>query len=235
MQKITDIFEALTKKRYNRNEPHLPEKIYECIANNATTDKPIKLIGFWGVGDKKDCNWADMESCEQLEKLNQDIKKIFPPGLEFTFIFSTPHGIYNGIDEENIIGYTKNMEKLFEQFGFKYIYLDNLWEKYNISFDKIETYFKENRFDWGEEKLHSTLDQLASQINKRLSAQEASKKYMIMRTLEKNMLETEFESYIFHTYNSPLFESFLPDMPRLHIYSYKKGRSNSPWFILDEK
>lgn len=230
------IYEVLTKKRFNRNEPYLKDKLKERIHYFVFHNAPIKLVGFWGVGLKNELNWADFETCAFLAKLNMELKKVYSPGIEFTFIFATMHGLHNGITQKSINSYTKKMEKLFKNLGFKSIYLDTLWKKYVISFDKIETIFKQKPKDWWKDvPFAKELEKLAKQRNRRLPAKEAAQKYVIMRTLEKELLEKEFKDFILHTYSSQVFYSLFPRMPRLHFYSYKKGRSESPWFITQER
>ena len=65
------VFEILTKKRYNRDEPYLKDKLKERFHYFISHNKPIKLIGFWGVGPKSKPNWADLASCEFREALQK--------------------------------------------------------------------------------------------------------------------------------------------------------------------
>jgi hypothetical protein len=41
------IYEILTKKRYNRDEPYLKDKIIKKIQYFVLQNRPIQLIGFW--------------------------------------------------------------------------------------------------------------------------------------------------------------------------------------------
>jgi len=100
------VYDILTKKRYNRDEPYLKDKLKERFHYFISHNKPIKLVGFWGVGLKNKPNWADLASCEFLSKLNEEVKQVYPSGIEFTFIFATLHGIHNGISRESIDSYT---------------------------------------------------------------------------------------------------------------------------------
>ena len=77
------IYEIFTKKRYNRDEPYLKEEIKEKINYFISQNKPIKLIGFWGIGLKSKPNWADLASCEFLAKLNDEVKRVYQPEVVF--------------------------------------------------------------------------------------------------------------------------------------------------------
>jgi len=234
MNVIIEVYQILVKKRYNRDEPYLVDKLKARVSSFIKNNKPIELIGFWGVGPKNKANWADQDSCKFLSKLNEEIKTIYPPGIEFTFIFSEEHGVHNGIDLKTIKSYTTSIEKLFKKYGFKFIHLNSLWKKYAVTFKKInELHQKKQKKWWINIPNSKILEKLATQRNHKLPAKEAAQKYVIMRTLEREFFDKEFKNSIFHTYSGPAFDSLLPDMPRLYFYSYKKGRSNSPWFVTD--
>lgn len=235
MSKELEIYDIITKKRYNRDEPNLKKKVIDRIKRFVSKQKTIKLVGFWGVGPKEKHNWTDIASCEFLEKLNKEVKKVYNPGIKFIFIFATQHGIHNGIEKKTINSYTKDIEKLFKKFSFKYIYLEKLWEKYNINFEKIDKIFKDKKRGWWEMvENHQTIEKNAENRNLRLSSEEGAQKYYIMRDLEKEMLEKEFPDSIFHAFADPKLKGVLPNMPTLYFYS-RKGWSDTPWFVTKEK
>lgn len=227
------IFEILTRKNYNRDAPYLKDSLKERIHSFVAMNKPIKLVGFWGVGPKNNPNWADMASCEFLFNLNEEIKKIYHLGVEFIFIFATLHGVHNGIPIKTINSYTKKMEILFKKFGFKFVYLDTLWKKYGISFKKIDTLFlkKEDSW-WSNVENAKMIEENAKNRNQRLNPKIAAQKYYIMRTLEKEMFEKEFSDSIFHAFSDSRLRNVLPDLPTLYLYG-RKGWSNAPWFITE--
>jgi hypothetical protein len=72
-----------------------------------------------------------------LSKLNEEIKTVYTSGIEFTFVFANMHGINNGYPKEYIDSYIESIIPLFNQYGFKYIFLDTLWNRYGISFERI--------------------------------------------------------------------------------------------------
>lgn len=231
----SQVYEILTKKRYNRDEPYLKDKLKERFSYFISHNKPIKLVGFWGVGPKNKPNWADLASCEFLAKLNDETKEVYQPGIEFTFIFATLHGIHNGIIKESIDYYIKAMEKIFKKFGFKFVYLDPLWEKYGISFEKIDAIFGQKSKNWWSKiENYKTIENNAQNRNQRLSPKIAAQKYYIMRDLEKEMLEKEFSDSIFHAFSDSKLKNVLPDLPTLYFYS-RIGWSDTPWFVTEDK
>jgi hypothetical protein len=231
---IEKIYSILTKRRYNRGEPHLKTQLENAIEYFVENNQPIKLVGFWGTGPKEKYNWADMSSCEFLSKLNNEVKEVHPNGIEFTFIFATLHGVHNGYNKKSIFSYTKTIENIFERFGFKHVYLDDLWKKYSISFEKINEIYNAKSKDWWNEIEHrEIIENNAESRNIELPPQVAAQKYFIMRDLEKEMLKKEFSGYIFHAFSDPKLKNVLPDMPALYFYA-REGWSDTPWFVTEE-
>jgi|TARA_B100001971_G_C18082334_1_gene478992 hypothetical protein len=124
---------------------------------------------------------------------------------------------------------------LFKKFNFKYIYLETLWRKYSINFEKINKIYKNKKTGWWNKiENHLTIEKNAENRNLKLSSKEGAQKYYIMRDLEKNMLENEFPRSIFHAFADPKLKCVLPNMPTLYFYS-RRGWSDTPWFVTNEK
>jgi len=233
---ISDIYLAITKKRFNRSEPFLQDQLKESIKNSVARNEPLKLVGFWGIGHKKNVNWAERETVQFFSKLKESLIKVHKPGVECTFVFASPHAVHNGVDTDAMKEYITQMERLFKQFNFKWAYLNQLWEKYYLSLEKIEKVLNGKPANWWQHVPYANvLEELAKGRNHRLPAKIAAQKYVVIRELEKKILEKEFAGHIFHTYLDARFSYLLPMLPTLHLYSYRKGRSESPWFIYEEK
>ena len=189
-------------------------------------------MGFWGVGPKAEPNWADLASCENLSNLNDEVKQVYPQGLDFLFILATRHGEHNGFSPESSKSYAKKMESVFKKRGFRLTYSDPLWEKYGISFEKIDyVWSKKARGWWSKIPGFEDIESKAAKRNTRLPAQVAAQKYYVMRDLEKGMLEKEFSQHIFHAFADPELRCVLPNLPTLYFYGIKRGRSDPPWFV----
>jgi hypothetical protein len=229
------VYRVLTKRKYNRNKPYLAGEILKIIDKSLSLNEPIKLVGFWGVGQKDKPNWADEESCKFLYDLNKEIKNVYEPGIEFTFVFANMHGQHNGYQKESINSYTKGMIKIFNRYSFTYVYLDKLWEKYQITFDKINLILEAKPEKWWDEILErDAIEKNAACRNKKYPPRIAAQKYYIMRNLEKEIFEKEFPGYIFHAFSDPRLQIVLPNMPTLYFYG-RESWSNAPWFVDHKK
>lgn len=228
------IYNILLKKKYSRGCPLFEKEIVKIIKDSIYNNEPIKLVGFWGAGSKNKADSVDKKSCEFLNSLNDEIKSVYSPGLKLTFIFATMHAIHNGYDDKNIDSYINEIRKIFEKFKFEYVFLDEYWKKYKITFEKIDSLLKTKVAGWWNNiPGRELIEKNASNRNKRYPAIIAAQKYYIMRQLEKDMLEKEFNGFIFHAFASPELAGVLPNMPTLYLWGTKKYHSEAPWFSLE--
>ena len=117
---------------------------------------------------------------------------------------------------------------------FAYVYLDLLWKKYEISFEKVNHELNMLPEGWWDKIENSTvLEIAASKRNRKMHYIVAAQKYYIIRQLEKAMLEKEFADSIFHTFSNSSWNSVLPNLPTLYFYAGRRGLSNPPWFLED--
>lgn len=231
-----EIHEILTKKKYNRGTPNLDRELLAIITTAVNANKAIPLVGLWGIGEKNFANWADEESCAYLCKLQQEVKEVYPPSLEFIFVFATQHALHNGYPAESIKSYTESIIKIFDTCNFKYMFLNTLWEKYGISFEKIDKELASKPSDWWDTiSERTTIEKNASLRNNKYPPVVAAQKYFVMRDLEKEIFEKEFPTHIFHAFSDPDLKQVLPNMPTLYFWGIKKWRSDVPWFVYSDK
>lgn len=232
MDLVSAICEILTKRKYNRSRAPLEEGVANCVSQSVNANTPIRLVGFWGAGQKTTRGSADEKSCLFFAKLNEEIKKIYPLGLEFTFIFATKHAEHNGYIGKGVDSYIQSVAEIFDEYSFKYVFLNNLWDKYGISFEKIDSVWTAKASDWWDSVSEKdSIEEKAGHRNKKYDAMTAAQKYYIMRDLEKDMLQTEFKGYIFHAFADPTMKQVLPNMPTLYFWGTEKWRSDAPWFM----
>jgi hypothetical protein len=227
-QKTEMIYKILTAARYRRGM-HLPEQIKALIQIAVSKKEPLKFAGFWGVGPKAHSNWADTAACEFLTLLNNEIRAVHPPGLSFHFLFSTLHGLHNGYDRDDIYSYANEMEIILLEHGFTFSYMNDLWNKYGITEDKIHEALQAKPPGWWEAVEQKELIEKSAKRKKNTDFRYSAETYFIMRELEKGPMAQEYAGYIFHVYSDPKLKHVLPDMPSVYFYS-RPGWSNTPWF-----
>jgi pyoverdine/dityrosine biosynthesis protein Dit1 len=233
MNTSTEILEVLKKGKYRKDHPYQEDKIREKIDSYVLFNSPIKFIAYWGVGAKNNPNWADTATCEFLTEMNNDVKKVYPPGIDFNFVIATPYGFFNGIPEKNVSSYINEMKNIFRNFGFNFMELSSLWEKHGINFERIDAAFKEKEQDpgwWEKIENREILECNSKARNHRYTPIISAKKFFIMRQLEKKMQEEEFRNFVFHIFSHSGMRNIMPDIPTLYFFP-RKDWSDAPWFV----
>ena len=233
MHQLTDqVYMILRSRAFARDGRLYEDKIAKAIDYFIRENKPIKLIGFWGVGPKDVVNDSDLVVCDFLSKLNAKIKDIYLPGIEYTFIISTNHGIQNGYDTNIISSYYQSIQNVFQKHNFLFQDLETLWNKYDISLDKITDQVNKNPESWWRTiNKAKALEKAAGKRSKNPNPSFSAKRYYVMRQMEKHMLETEFPNSIFHTFSDSSWNFVFPNLPTLYFWAGKRGFSNPPWFV----
>ncbi len=49
-----ETYKILIKRKYTRGNPHLSQNIHGFIEETVSQKRPIRLVGFWGVGPKEE-------------------------------------------------------------------------------------------------------------------------------------------------------------------------------------
>jgi hypothetical protein len=231
MEKAEEVYGILSKKHFNREEPSMQHELKQVIARSIAENKPIPLFGFWGMGYKPAATKADAEALTFLTKLAGQVKEAYAPGVKVTLIFPIEHGLHNGYEEPVMANYVESVKALAQAHGFSTLLLSPLWQRYGISFERVEEEWRKKEPGWWESVPNKgDLEARAGDRNRRLPPVEAAQKYVVMRGLERGMLEKGFAGEVFFTYSPSSDRHVLPRLPTLHLYSLRKGRSQCPWF-----
>ncbi len=222
-----EIIKILSKKKFSRSAP---KSMGEPITRSINANKPIKVVGFWGVGRKGEPDALEMETIRILRQLDERIKEVFEPGLEFTFIMADKHAEMNEVPKETIDRYVNSMTRILKNNGFKTISLSSIWNKHGISAGSIRRELKRRNAKWWENIPNKrSLLANASHVNPSIQPEESAKTYCIMRKIEKPILEDIFRGYIFQTFSNPETSYLLPRLPTIFLRAGKNW-SNVPWF-----
>lgn len=229
------IIQIFSRGKYSRDKPSHITKMRKLISDSLSRQVPIPLVGFWGVGSKRTPDVMDRETLNHLQELNQEVKKVYPPGLDMLFILADKHGDMNGVSAHAQNTYLKKIDSLLKKSRFKTVLVSTLWNEFSIT-DRLileKLRLKQNGW-WKKVPHHIFMEHNAARYNSRNNPQTAAKIYYIMRCLERPILQKIFHGYIFHTFSSRHMAEILPKIPTLHLYS-RKGWSDVPWFHTKNK
>jgi len=227
----SEILGLLNSWKYKRAQPYkiarLKKIIEECVSNNL----PIPLFGYWGIGNKKECNSYETDTICYLKSLVEKVKEIYAPGLQIIFILSDVHALNNCIPENITQNYAEKVKKLLEENGFQTVLLSDLYKKYNLSPKTvIENANENNKLWWQFFPLKKDLIKQAQNVSLCEDKNLSAKRYALIRKEELKFLEKEYLNKIFITYSSPHFKILYPDLPTIYLYTEKKGCNIVPWF-----
>ncbi len=215
-----------TRYTYSRSK-QLKSQINYAIINN----QPITIVSFWGIGNKTKPTQVEYNVIKILNEINQEIKKVYPPGLKFIFIISDKHAYLNQFPQENINSYIEKIQKLLHQYHFQTILLSDLYQKYNINSKQIEKQALSQKEWWEHFPLKKQLIKQAQKISFHPEKEKAALIYAFTRIKEAQIISQEFPKAIFLTYNSPLFHPISPNLPTIHFRPDSPNKiTTPPWF-----
>ncbi len=224
-----NIKEYFHKKNISRNLISNIDNFQTVISNSLNSNMELKLIGFWGASNKKNINQNDINVINRFIEISDDIHECFNLKIKYVFLLSDIHASLNGYLKKNYMVYLKEIEKLLERKGFEVVYLSNLWKKYSLNYDVIFNQIKKNQ-DMNNFDSFSIIINSAKNLGFKNYEYEA-KRYLIVRLIEKEILEKEYKNCIFHTFIKKELSFLYPEnLALLHLWSEKRGVSCPPWF-----
>ena len=123
----------------------------KIIINSIESGKPLKLVGFWGAGDKESVGAEDNNFLKRFYEYIQNIKKISGLEIEITWILADEHAVANGYAKEKVKKYLFTINDLIAARGFKTIYLSSLWKNWKINQRLIDSFIKQKKQGWWNE------------------------------------------------------------------------------------
>ncbi len=227
-EKILDI---INDSSIRREYPYQEDKLLKVIENAVHEQKPVQLFGFWGAGPKDTPDDHDINTINHLKKYLDKIGQVYQYGVEVTFILADKHGESNGYESQKIDSYLKKIKEILEQVGIKTIYLSELWKKYDLTTERVNTVFTSRETGWWEKiSINNQLKNLALKYYAGDNVLYGAQKYYIVRKLEKEILEKEFNNHVFFVYGNSLAQQIYPDIPTLYFCTEKKYAGDIPWF-----
>jgi asparagine synthase (glutamine-hydrolysing) len=225
------IVDKINDSNVRREYPFLEDRLRELIDKGLQEKTPLKLFGFWGAGSKDNIDEHDTKTIEHLQKYIAGLSKVYPHGIEVNFILADMHGQNNGYEKDVINYYLKEISEKLDSVSFKYIYLSDLWRKWNMDLKQVDESLKNKKRDWWESiSIAGELEQKSENNFTGSDKKFGAQKYFVLRELEKTCLEKEYPDGIFFVYGDSMAQQIYPTMPTLYLFTEKKFFSPCPWF-----
>jgi len=205
----TQILNILKSRKYCRIKIENNIALLNTINYFVEQNRPINLVGYWGIMDKDKVDDRDKRTVEQLQEINKRIKQAYKPGLIITFIIADTHAKANGFSNKN---YQKEIISLFESHNnIDYIFASDLSGEYT----KKEI----------SGELKTILENSAKRIHKEKYLYPLTK-YLRLRITDADAIEKTFRNSIFFSYNRKEYKEIFPRLPYLLLFVY--DRTNYP-------
>jgi len=225
------IIEKFNSRNFRRDYPFLEDKLEEKIVISTKENKPLKLVGFWGAGNKSKVKKDDLDTIGYYKKYLENIKTVFQGKIEVTWILADEHAKNNGYDKKSYDKYLFEIKNILTKNKFKVVYLSDLWKSWKINHKMIDEVAKQKTINWWNGiNIAKQLEEQAKGRYKKEDYLKGAKKYYIMRKLEKRFMEKDFRNSIFFAFSDGQMQSIYPKLPTLYLYTINRGVSEVPWF-----
>lgn len=199
------------------------EIVMNTLREHIKNGDPIRLAGFWGIGEKNKPDDIDTNFMKSLERLKDDIQQQYQPGMQIIIILADMHGVFNGevlhrnnreIIQANIVAryrrvfhnahapYLAYVEKALHERRIETVWLSDLYKSYGLEIPNIHHPIDESSglysiFAETEQRRNESYIKSAQEHNRRgVSPQQAAFHYIRERVQEKSMLTQIFPQHI---------------------------------------
>jgi len=213
---------ALNTWKYKRAQPSDIGALRALITRSALWGEDLSFVAYWGCGQRGQTNEIDRMAmdrmCEYVSRASCP-----PATTRLTLVLTDLHAQINAKPADRISNYYAAVIRDARERRIETVLLSELWGSIDLVLDDLEP----ARDD------HPLIEKAAARASKHAENGEprlGARRYIAACTWDSKAMLARFPKSIFLTYNGPDDAGFLPDMPTLYIYSYKKKISEKPWF-----
>ncbi len=229
----SDVLKKLTSWKHKRSAPSDAESIRGRIQTALIRGEPVRFLTYWGCGNRESISEIDRIAIERLVEYMSGMSLVQQARGELTIMLNDVHSRINTIPADRFEQYYGEIGEFSRSLGLKTIYQTEAWKSAGLDLDQILQEARTSTFDdeWNALPIR---DQLLSQSARHFQGEcsvTGARQYALACRREAPAFAELFPDDVFITYNGPVFDLCLPDLPKLYIYSYKKGKTEKPWFL----
>lgn len=215
---------VLAHRRYARCRSDDDQGVEDRILAALVARKPLTVVGYWGVGDRSLANGIDVQALDHLAA----VQAALGVASRFVLLSADAHGYLNGEDDEAVLDYLSAINQMANERFFEFHWLSFLWREWGLR----PPFGSVNEEEWQVNPLAPILEgRSAKHYRGSLSHREDAQRYWLMARRERDLVAGEFPGAIWWTYSSPEFAAILANMPRVYLWSTRKGNTHPPWFM----
>lgn len=226
----------LTARCWVRFPPSEPEELRRRVDAALREGSPIKFACYWGCGGRTELNSADEDSLLRIRDHAAVAKVADNFEVTVTIVLQDIHARVNHVDPASAATYFRAIAERASELGLDTMYASEVWDEYGLKlaevFNEVET--PEFAEKWAS--LGPIVDRLIHQSEKHSHRVERDPEYNAQLyhaacQLERPVFASKFCEHIWMTYAQPEMDAYVPDLPKLRTYSWRKGRVEPPWFV----
>jgi len=228
-----DALKQLTAWKYKRAQPSDPDAILQILAAAYRRGRPVPLLLYWGCGRRDTLSEIDRMAMDRLAEYlgNANLLACAPPAL--TVMLNDVHSTINEIPTACFERYYDAVAAYASSVGFTALRQSDVWRAVGLDLVDIKTQAMAPEFDepWRDLPNRFHLVARSERHHNGACSERGARLYAYACLKEGAAFAAHFPGHLFLTYNGPDMDPLLPALPKLYLYSYKKGKTEKPWFL----
>jgi acyl-CoA synthetase (AMP-forming)/AMP-acid ligase II len=229
----SELLGRLDTWKFKRAHPSERDRILALIQAGLLTGRGTTFVAYWGCGKRDAIADPDREAMDRLHEY-VSLTDRPPYAMSRTVLILTDvHAGINGKGADRSARYFADVAEYAKGLRFETVCLSELWKRSGLDLDA----FLAGAIKPAENPdapFASVRDQLVERAEKhseRDSPEAAARKYYDACQLDSVAVVNAFQEAVFLTYNGPDARFTLPRLPTMYVYSYKRKRTEKPWFM----
>ncbi|MCZ6766561.1 MAG: class I adenylate-forming enzyme family protein [bacterium] len=228
-----EALKKLTAWKYKRSKPSDAERIIEILQSAYLKGAPVRFLTYWGCGKRDSIMDIDKTTIDRLAEYLRDADLVEQARPTLTMMLNDMHSTINGIPRAQFETYYAEIAEYAHSAGFLTVFQSAAWRNAKLDVGAVIEEARSRAFDerWAA---FPDREKLLVQAGKHFRGdcnESGARSYALACLTERGTFAKQFPEHIFLTYNGPSMNACLPDLPTLYLYSYKKGKTEKPWFL----
>jgi L-tyrosine isonitrile synthase len=220
------IVSAFNTWSFKREQPCTPEKLHRAVATAVETMQPVPFVLYWGKGPRQHCDMPENDCLDYLKSMLDRVAATYEVGSHLELLLTDTHARLNNHPQQAIDNYFASVRTEASKRGIGSRLLSSLSPDAGTPRStRVMTIPSE-----------STISALIASASKwyggRGSSRDGALAYYAMNMRERELVEQNYGTAIFVTFNGSEFRSLFPEqLPIFYMYSVRKGCAVKPWFM----
>jgi acyl-CoA synthetase (AMP-forming)/AMP-acid ligase II len=228
-----ELLDGLDTWRFKRAHPSDRDRILERLQAGLLSGQGTTFVAYWGCGNRDALGDPDREALDRLKEFTAQADR-HPYALsKLMLIFTDVHARINGKERERWERYFAQVGEYARRHGFQTVWLRDLWTQSGVD---PEAFLAGALHP--PEDVRGSFDHFQVELVERAekhsavhTPEEAARMYYEACHFDAIAVGNTFGEAVFLTYNGPDARFTLPRLPTMYLYSYKRKRTEKPWFM----